>query len=193
MGTAARKAPKAEKPTAADDVIVLKITLRGIRPPIWRRLEVSSRISLSEFHDIIQAAMGWQSCHLYAFEIGGRHYGDPENVDDVEDDTRLTLAGVVKSGVTRLTYKYDFGDGWEHDIIIERKHAAVPGARYPVCVAGKRNCPPEDCGGIWGYRDLVEALADPSNESHAELSEWVGADFDPEKFSSEMVNARIKP
>jgi len=194
MGAAAaRTAPKAEKATAAGDVIVLKVTLRGIRPPIWRRLQVPGRFSLSELHAIIQAAMGWQCSHLYAFEIDGRHYGDPASVDDVEDDRRLTLAGVVKSGVMRFTYTYDFGDDWEHDIIIERKQAASPDGRSPVCVAGKRNCPPEDCGGVWGYRDLLAAMADPSNSSHAALSDWVGADFDPELFSLNVVNARIKP
>ena len=131
MGTPARKAPKADKPKGAGDVIVLKVTLRGIRPPIWRRLQISGRITLSEFHEVIQAAMGWQSSHLYAFEVDGRHYGDPANIDDVQDDGRLTLAGMVKSGVTRFTYTYDFGDDWEHDILIERKQPARDGCPLP--------------------------------------------------------------
>ena len=139
-------------PRKAEEVISLKVTLRGIRPPIWRRLEVPSRISLGILHDAIQAAMGWGDHHLYAFDVAGRSYGDPARVDDVKDDMRLTVTGVLKSGVRRFTYTYDFGDDWEHEVAIEGKRAAVDGRRYPACVAGKRNCPPEDCGGVCGIK-----------------------------------------
>jgi len=182
MNAAARK---------AEQVIALKVTLRGIRPPIWRRLEVPSRLSLRGLHGAIQAAMGWQGGHLYQFEIAGHSYGDPANTDDVADDSRLTVGGVMTSGVKRFTYRYDFGDDWEHEIVVERKGPAVDGRRYPVCIAGKRNCPPEDCGGVWGYGDILAALAGPSSSAAEELLEWVGQDFDPEAFSLEIVNARI--
>jgi len=97
--------------------------------------------------------------HLYAFDVAGRSYGDPARVDDVKDDMRLTVTGVLKSGVRRFTYTYDFGDDWEHEVAIEGKRAAVDGRRYPACGAGKRNCPPEDCGGVCGYQNLLAALA----------------------------------
>jgi Plasmid pRiA4b ORF-3-like protein len=175
----------------AQHVISLKVTLRGIRPPIWRRLEVPSQISLGLLHDAIQAAMGWGGFHLYAFEISGRRYGDPTTVDDVADDMRLTLAGVIKSGVRRFFYTYDFGDDWEHEIVIEGKKAAIDGLRYPICIAGKMNCPPEDCGGVWGYRELLAALADPSSNKDDEWSQWMERAFDPKEFSIDIVNARI--
>jgi hypothetical protein len=174
----------------AQHVISLKVTLRGIRPPIWRRLEVPSQISLGLLHDAIQAAMGWGGFHLYAFEISGRRYGDPTSVDDVADDMRLTLAGAIKSGVRRFFYTYDFGDDWEHEIVIEGKKAAIDGLRYPICIAGKMNCPPEDCGGVWGYRELLAALADPSSKNHEVWSQWK-REFDPKEFSVDIVNARI--
>ena len=183
MNIAARK--------AAQDVISLKVTLRGTRPPIWRRLEVPSQISLELLHDAIQAAMGWDGFHLYAFKTSGRRYGDPTMVDDVANDRRLTLAGVIKSGVRRFFYTYDFGDDWEHEIVIERKKAAIDGLRYPTCVAGKMNCPPEDCGGVWGYQELLAALADPSSTKNEELLQWMEREFDPKKFSIDIVNARI--
>lgn len=129
--------------------------------------------------------------HLYAFDVAGRSYGDPARVDDVKDDMRLTVTGVLKSGVRRFTYTYDFGDDWEHDIVIEAKKAAVDGRRYPGCTAGKRNCPPDDCGGVWGYRDLLAALANPSRSEAHEWSEWMELGFDPEQFSIETVDARI--
>ncbi|MBV8772236.1 MAG: plasmid pRiA4b ORF-3 family protein [Deltaproteobacteria bacterium] len=182
MGTPAPKAA---------EVIRLKVILRAIRPPIWRRLEVPSRASLRELHHAIQAAMGWGDQHLYAFEVDGRQYGDPARVDDVTDDTQLTVLGIMRSGVKRFNYIYDFGDTWEHQISIEGKRAAIGGRRYPTCVAGKRNCPPEDCGGIWGYRDFLAALANPSDPKAEDWSDWMEGDFDPEEFSIERVNARI--
>jgi len=178
-------------PRKAEEVISLKVTLREMRPPIWRRLEVPIRMSLGLLHHTIQAAMGWRDHHLYMFDIAGRSYGNPSKVDDVADDTRLTLAGVMKSGVRRLTYTYDFGDDWEHEIVIEGKKTATDGRRYPICVAGKMNCPPEDCGGVWGYRDFLAAIADPSSSKAEEWSDWTERDFDPKEFSVEAVNSRI--
>jgi hypothetical protein len=177
-------------PRKAEEVISLKVTLRGIRPPIWRRLEVPSRLSLAGLHDAIQAAMGWGGHHLSVFDVAGRRYGNPTAVDDVADDKRLTVGGVLKSGIRRFTYTYDFGDDWEHDIVIEGKKAAMGGRRYPACTAGKRNCPPDDCGGIWGYRDLLAALANPSRSETHEWSEWMEG-FDPEHFSVEILDARV--
>jgi hypothetical protein len=127
--------------------------------------------------------MGWHDAHLHSFDVGGREYGDPKSADDVADETRLTLNGVVKSGISRFRYTYDFGDDWEHDVLIEKAPPANSATAYPACVAGKRNCPPEDCGGPWGYAELLTILADPSHEQYEEQREWIGEDFDPEAFS----------
>jgi hypothetical protein len=179
------------RPKLTGDIVRLKVTLRGIRPPIWRRLLVPSATPLSSLHAVIQAAMGWYSAHLYAWDIGGEQYGDPDMVDDVLDESRLTLGGVRRMGVTRFTYTYDFGDDWEHVIDIEGTEKAIAGKLYPVCVAGKRNGPPEDCGGIYGYSEAVAILANPSHPEYEAYSERLGDGFDPEAFSLDAINAAL--
>jgi hypothetical protein len=185
------------KTGAGKTVISLKVTLRGTKPPIWRRLHAPGAMTLGNLHDAIQAAMGWHDCHLHAFDIGGRQYGDRSTLDDVADENRLTLNGVVKSGVARFAYTYDFGDSWEHTVAIEKTLPAVEGRFYPACVAGKRHCPPEDSGGVWGYLDMLAAIADPAHPEHAETLEWLDEDFDPETFDIDTANtilaARFKP
>lgn len=175
----------------AKSVVSLKVTLRGTKPPIWRRLLVPGAMTLGALHEAIQAAMGWQGGHLHVFDIDGRQYGDRRTVDDVADENRLTLSGVLKSGVTRFGYIYDFGDDWDHTIAIEKIQPAIDGQAYPACVAGKRNCPPEDCGGVWGYEELLQILADPAHPERAERLEWLGEDFDPEDFSIPIANAAL--
>jgi hypothetical protein len=147
------------KTSAGTTIVSLKVTLRGAKPPIWRRLLVPSTMTLGDLHLAIQAAMGWEDCHLHAFDIDGRRYGDRRTVDDVADENRLTLSSLLNSGVARCTYTYDFGDDWEHTVEIEKTQPAVDGEAYPRCVAGKGACPPEDCGGPWGYQHLLEVLA----------------------------------
>jgi hypothetical protein len=185
--------PKTVEPKRSDDksVVSLKVTLRGTKPPIWRRLLVPGAMTLGALHEAIQAAMGWQGGHLHAFDIDGRQYGDRRTVDDVADENRLTLNGVLKSGVTRFGYIYDFGDDWDHTVAIEKIQPAIDGQAYPACVAGKRNCPPEDCGGVWGYAELLQILADPAHPERAERLEWLGEDFDPEDFSIPIANAAL--
>lgn len=139
------------KRSADKSIVSLKVTLRGTRPPVWRRLLIPGTMTLADLHQAIQAAMGWEDCHLHAFDIGGRQYGDRHTVDDVADENRLTLNSMLKSGVARFVYTYDFGDDWEHIVVMEKRAPAVEASSYPACVAGKRNCPPEDCGGAWGY------------------------------------------
>jgi Plasmid pRiA4b ORF-3-like protein len=175
----------------ADSIVSLKVTLRGIRPPIWRRLLVLGKATLGNLHETIQAAMGWEGYHLHGFNVAGRTYGDPHSVDDVADEERLTVDGVLGTGVVRFTYTYDFGDNWEHTIAIEAKQPPIVGRSYPACVAGKRNCPPEDCGGPWGYQELLAALANPAHPEHREWIQAIGKDFDPEAFSVELADASI--
>jgi len=175
--------------SAGQNVISLKVTLRGPRPPVWRRLLVPGTMTLGGLHRAIGAAMGWHDTHLHLFEIDGRDYGDPHTVDDVADENRVTLNGLLRSGVARFAYTYDFGDHWEHTIAIEKTRPAADGDAYPLCVAGRRNCPPEDCGGPWGYQHLLEVLADPTNPDYAEQSEWVGEEFNPDAFDIDTANA----
>ena len=179
------------KTSAAKTIVSLKVTLRGVKPPIWRRLLVPGAMTLGDLHHAIQAAMGWFDGHLHAFDIGGKQYGDRSTVDDVADERRLTVNGLIESGIGRFTYTYDFGDDWEHIVAIEKTQPAYEGKSYPTCVAGARHCPPEDCGGIWGYQHLLEVLADPSHPEYDEQIEWVREDFDPDEFSVETTDARI--
>ena len=181
----------ANKQGTATDVLCLKITLRHIKPPIWRRILVPGCMTLADLHLAIQAAMGWQNGHLHAFDINGEQYGDPSMMDDVASERRLKLNTLANSGVTRFTYTYDFGDDWEHDILIEKAPPAHTAKAVPACIGGKRNCPPEDCGGAWGYAELLPILADPANPRHDEMREWLGEDFDPEAFSVEDADTSL--
>lgn len=156
-------------------VVSLKVTLRGTEPPVWRRLLVPGETALGDLHRAIQAAMGWEDDHLHTFDIEGKQYGDPRAVDDVADEKRVALNGLIKSGVARFAYTYDFGDNWEHALVIEKSPPDVEALSRPICTAGKRRCPPEDCGGPWGYRELLEVLADPAHPEHAERCESVYA------------------
>jgi hypothetical protein len=181
----------ATRPRAAGEILRLKVTLRGIRPPIWRRLLVPSATELGSLHAMIQGAMGWHRSHLYVFEIDGESYGDPGMVDDVLDESRLTLGAIRRRGLKRFTYTYDFGDNWEHVIDIEGTESPVPGKSYPACIAGKRNSPPEDCGGIYGYSEALAIRANPSHPEHEAYTEILGDDFDPEAFSLDAINAAL--
>jgi Plasmid pRiA4b ORF-3-like protein len=181
----------ARKSNAGGTPLSLKVTLRDTKPPVWRRLLVPGEMTLGDLHQAIQAAMGWDDAHLHAFDIAGREYGDPDSVDDVADEERLSLNAVLKSGVRRFTYTYDFGDNWEHMVLIERPRRPLEAGSYPACLAGQRHCPPEDCGGSWGYQELLAVLADPTHPDYPERVEWVGEDFDPEEFSVDVANARL--
>jgi hypothetical protein len=183
--------PKA--PAKAPASVHIKVTLDDIRPAIWRRLIVPVSMDLHRLHLAIQVAMGWDGGHLHAFEIGGVQYGDPEWMEgDEEDEGKMTIKKLMSQGVSRFGYTYDFGDDWEHSVLIEKK-APPPGSPPgPVCVAGERACPPEDCGGPLGYEELLAALKSPDTPAKRELLEWAGGEFDPEKFSIADVNARLQ-
>jgi hypothetical protein len=177
----------------AGQVYQLKITLRDIRPPVWRQVQVKD-CSLAKLHDIIQTCMGWDGYHLHAFEVGGEQYGqpDPDGMMETEDERRLKLSQVVARGFPKLSYTYDFGDNWDHTVQVEKVLDPEPGVRYPRCLAGKRACPPEDCGGPWGYAEFLEAVQHPEHEQHEEMLEWIGGGFDPEAFDPEAVNEELR-
>lgn len=176
-------------------VCQLKVTLRDIRPPIWRRIQVLSDITLHEFHWTLQAVMDWSNSHLHEFMISGNAYGDPEmdSEADVEDEKTVRLGQVISAEKEKFYYLYDFGDSWQHEILVEKILPVGKGVNYPVCVTGKRACPPEDCGGAPGYEELLEALGDPSHPEHEDLFDWLPGDFDSEKFDVEAVNRRLRP
>jgi hypothetical protein len=173
----------------AGTVYQFKITLLGSRPPIWRRIQVEDG-TLDKLHEHIQTAMGWTNSHLHHFRVGEQLYGDPDLVDEnfedmeYEDSTTTTISDILpKSGRRfRFQYEYDFGDSWDHEVRFEGAVPAEPKAKYPLCLEGARACPPEDVGGVWGYQDFLEAIADPDHEDHDGLLEWAGGSFDPEAF-----------
>jgi len=172
----------------------LKITLRGSKPPIWRRVQVPGEITLYKLHQIIQVAMGWMDEHLHQFTIGGINYGEPapEWGMEVKSERRAHLHQVAPAEKARLTYEYDFGDSWYHEILVEKIVPPEPGVQYPTCVTGKRAGPPEDVGGVWGYEGFLEAIRDPRHPEHDEYLEWVGDEFDPEAFDCAEVNAALQ-
>jgi len=180
-----------------ETIVTLKITLLGAKPPIWRRLEVPASYHLGELHNTLNAAMGWLDSHLHQFDIDGRKYSvsDDDIWDDVDaplPEDSLVLAGLARAGVKRFRYWYDFGDSWHHGVVIEKTGPAEEGVFYPRCVAGRRACPPEDCGGLWGFEDFKNTMADPRHPEHDELKEWYGGDFDPEAFSAEEVSKLLR-
>ena len=154
----------------------LKITLLHLSPPVWRRIAVPSDMPLGALHYVLQLAMGWTDSHWPDFRVGRTTYGDPEMLQELgdADEWEASLADVAPRTGNRLRYTYDFGDNWEHDILIEQVGPPVPELAYPVCLAGERACPPDDCGGVWGYAELLEALADPKHPEHEWLLEWAG-------------------
>jgi hypothetical protein len=170
----------------------LKITLLGVNPPIWRRFQVPAGITLERLHDVIQTVMGWSDCHLHEFYIGRKRYGprdaDPEG--EVLDERVATLSAALFLSGGPILYTYDFGDSWEHELELEETLPAPPGAAgtRPVCLAGERRCPPEDCGGFFGYAEFLKAIRNRRHPDHQEMLEWVGGSFDPESFDLERIN-----
>jgi Plasmid pRiA4b ORF-3-like protein len=180
------------KPTA---IYQLKITLRGSKPPIWRQIQVHSHTTLPQLHQIIQLAMGWHNCHLHQFIALGNYYGEvhPEyGIDEILDEKNIRLDQCVSHLKDKFFYEYDFGDGWEHQIVLEKILEEEPKTHYPICIKGKRNCPPEDIGGVWSYGEFLEAIEDQNHPSHDELLEWVGGSFDPEKFDLTTINKKLQ-
>lgn len=192
-------------PNTPSQILQLKITLLGIRPPIWRRLLIPADATFWDLHVALQDAMGWTDTHLHEFSVGSLPGGrrlligaDAESLlEDPTDESASTsallswqvpLSAHLGRAMQKIRYVYDFGDYWDHVILLEKVLLPEPGRRYPQCVAGRRACPPEDCGGPPGYGALLEALADPADEQHDEYLEWVGEEFDPDWFDpSEVV------
>jgi len=179
------------------EIYQLKITLLGTKPPIWRRVQVPSDTNLAQLHRIIQIVMGWEDAHLHHFKVGKSYYGvsypdDFDGVNRTKDEKNVTLGELASRPKAKFLYEYDFGDSWEHEILLEKILSLESGVQYPVCITGKRACPPEDCGGVWGYANLLEVLQDPKHPEYDDMREWIGGSFDPEAFAVETVNKALR-
>ncbi|CAN5597437.1 hypothetical protein BH24ACT4_BH24ACT4_20930 [soil metagenome] len=180
--------PRPLEPTSLEvgGVFHLKVTLRDTKPAVWRRVLVDGSSTLDHLHEVIQAAFGWWDYHLHDFEIDGTNYGVPDADDDdwgvpTIDETGARLDSIAGPG-SRFLYRYDFGDNWRHDVVVEKVLPADGSMVVPACVDGRRACPPEDCGGTGGFRDLLAILAYPRHPEHRERREWMGRDYDPASF-----------
>lgn len=173
----------------------LRVTLREVVPPVWRRLVVPDTLTLARLHRILQVAMGWQDYHLHEFLIGGQRYGTPapdwEDADEIIPDKRVTLRTSLGSN-DRFLYTYDFGDNWEHDIVVEASLPGAPAGAAVQCTEGGNACPPEDVGGPFGYADFLEAMQDPAHEAHDDMRRWWGGDFDPYRLEIEPINRHLR-
>ena len=172
----------------------LRIDLNYAKPPIWRRILVKDTTTLAELHEIIQIVMGWDDSHLHQFETGDReYYGIPdEGWDEIRDERKFKLKDIIPAEKHKITYLYDFGDSWDHQILVEKILPVEKGKKYPLCVKGKRACPPEDVGGIGGYYYFLEAISDPKHEAHENYKGWYEGDFDPEEFNMKKINLDLR-
>jgi hypothetical protein len=195
----------------------LRITLLGTKPKIWRRVLLPADVSLGDLHAVIQVAMGWEDAHLHEFTrrgkkltrkeedelrrradkldvdlrelTGERTFSDPSfELEFAEDEFAVQLAEVAPAARSKLSYLYDMGDSWEHEVLVEKLIEPEPGTPILQCLGGEGACPPEDSGGVWGYYDKLDALKDPDHEIHDEAVDWLGDDFDPDAFDVARVN-----
>ena len=193
-------APHPKKPDPVNTLLQLKVTLGGSRPEIWRRLLVPADIKLSDLHVVLQTAMGWEECHLHCFRHEDETY-EPKAArkglgfflpERNKDESKVRLGDLVNTEGDWLVYDYDFGDGWEHEVRVEK---VVPvggaGTRRAICLAGERACPPEDCGGLPGFDHLLKVMANRKHPEHREMLEWLGERFDPKDFDATRVDADL--
>jgi hypothetical protein len=183
---------KKELDEAAAKVYQLKITLVGAEPPVWRRVLVPGDTNLGSLHRAIQYVMGWSNSHLHMFHVGKTRIAPRmPDWDDVKDERNFMLWDIARKTGSKFYYEYDMGDSWGHEVKVEAITPATPAFKGPECLAGAGACPPEDCGGIGGYEDLLAALRDPKHEQHDEMVDWVGDDFDPEAFDLAAANKAL--
>jgi len=186
---------KRKKAAGPAPIYQAKVGLRGAKPPIWRRLLVPADVSLARLHDVIQTAFGWEDSHMHMFETPYGEFGRADRELGHRAETPVTLEQVAAQAADKIRYTYDFGDDWVHEIVVEKILDRDPALDYPCCTGGRRAAPPDDCGGIWGYDELVEVLADPDHPEHKERLEWLGLDdasqLDPAAFDQDVVNRAL--
>jgi hypothetical protein len=179
--------------TMARSMFELRIALDGVEPPVWRRVLVPGGYTLDRLHRVVQFAMGWGDRHLHVFDVDGVQFGvpDPGGLLDVRDELDARLDAVAGKG-SRLRYTYDFGDWWEHDVVVEDVVPPDLDTRYPMCTGGERACPPDDVGGPDGYRDFLAAYTDPAHHDHVAMHDWLGRGFDPALFDADRATALLR-
>ena len=189
-----RRQKMTKKTVSRAPIYQIKVTLDESKPPIWRRILVPGDVTLEKLHYIIQVAMGWTNSHLHQFIVGQTYYGEPhpDYGFEMQDEGRVKLNQVAPREGFKFRYEYDFGDGWLHNLLVEKALEPEPGQQYPVCIKGKRACPPEDVGGVWGYEGFLEAIRDPDHSEHEMYLEWIGGEFDPEAFDLEETNELLR-
>lgn len=193
-------------PQKFDQVYQFKVSLLGIKPPIWRRIQVRETHSFREMHFAIQNTMGWGNYHSYDFYVGNTCIEADDGgffIDDMWRDmpfhprrpitrtlpaSKTKIKDFIKKEKENIIYIYDLGDRWEHSVVLEKILPGKEGIDYPICIAGKRACPPEDCGGVGGYYHLLEIIKNPNHEEYEETIEWLGGEFDPEHFDIDEVS-----
>lgn len=187
----AKDTDPSDEPNVLDRILTLKVSLLGAKPQIWRRVDCPSSFTLGDLHDVIQIAMGWENSHLHAFRIGNLVYGmstdEIETNDEDEDAVTLDSLGLGKAG-SKFSYEYDFGDGWEHEIVVEDSKKRLKAQFYPTCLKAVRACPPEDCGGPFGYANMLRVLRNPQHPEYEAMLDWVGGEFDPKFVDIEEIN-----
>jgi hypothetical protein len=178
-------------PKHKQQIYQLKVRLQGSKPPIWRRVLVASDITLAGLHEVLQISMGWTDSHMHQFEHRGQVFGGPSSGFEslpVADERRTRLDRVLRREKESLRYDYDFGDGWDHQVTLEKILPHDHKLQLPVCVKARGACPPEDIGGLWGYYAVLEALRDPRHPDHEEYQDMYGPELDPDAFDIDEVN-----
>lgn len=167
-------------PVTPEAVLQLKVTLKGMKPAVWRRVLLPANVTFTQLHYVIQGAMGWENSHLHAFYVEQTSVAGRRRLFEVFDRVRA-----------KVRYIYDFGDSWEHKVVLEKVWPGDAELKLPAVTAGEHACPPEDCGGVWGYVNLLEILDDPDHPEYEDSLTWVGGAWDPEQFELEEANARL--
>ena len=180
---------------SAGKIYQLRIQLQDVEPAVWRSVRVPADINLVKLHKVLQAVMGWSDSHLHEFRIGAMRYGTPDpdfqDEDTVISEKLAVLSEVLKPSISLFSYLYDFGDGWEHDVLIEKAVAVGVDERPLLCLAGANACPPDDVGGPHGYADFLKAIANPKHKEHRHYLQWCGGAFDPKGFDLQSVNRSL--
>jgi len=185
------------EPTGGTPLYQLKITLKYSQPKIWRRIVVPSDLKLNRLHEVIQRVMPWTDSHLHQFVVGRVYYGQPDSeFADPDSETlnekRFAIADIAPGAKKKFIYEYDFGDGWEHEIVVEKVLPPDASFKRIVCLAGENACPPDDCGGIGGYYQMLEIIADPKHPDHKHMKEWLGGEWDRDQFDLALANDALK-
>jgi len=178
----------------------IKVVLLGTKPPIWRRLSVPSNANLGWLHAALQVAMGWTNSHLHQFRAGRElysdtrcHYAEFEGDPEILEESKVTLGEIARHEKDTFRYEYDFGDSWDHHVMVEKILAPeAEAATFALCLGGARACPPEDCGGIWGYDNLLKVLKDKKHPEHKEMKEWLNRPLDPTAFDVAEINSWLQ-